>query len=164
MKEARKKEIKSKLVAAKTVEEIRNITLEAENIDSEIAELRDAQDKAAAEVRISAEVLAAAARGGKVILDPQGTYKIGENRAEVDKFDTVEYRTAFMKYMQTGNMAPEFRDTTGAADVGYVVPLTTMNEVVKKLTVYGNLYRRVRHLNVTGGLTIPLITLKPVAT
>lgn len=163
-KEARKKEIRAKLAAATTVEEIRNITLEAENIDNEITELRDAQEKAAAEVRISAEVLAAAARGGKVILDPQGTYKIGENRAEIDKFDTMEYRQAFMKFMQTGVMAPEFRDVTVAADVGYVVPLTTMNEVVKKLTVYGNLYRRVRHLNVTGGLTIPLITLKPVAT
>lgn len=163
-KEARKKELTGKLAAATTVEEIRSITLDGAAIDNEIAELRTAQETMEAEARASQEVLAQAVKDGHAILNAQGTYQFGEQRTEANKFDTMEYRTAFMKFMQTGNMAPEYRDTTGASDVGYVVPLTTMNEVVKKLTVYGNLYRRVRHLNVTGGLTIPLITLKPVAT
>lgn len=163
-KEARKKELTGKLAAATTVEEIRSITLDGAAIDNEIAELRTAQETMEAEARASQEVLAQAVKDGHATLNAQGTYQFGEQRTEANKFDTMEYRTAFMKFMQTGNMAPEYRDTTGASDVGYVVPLTTMNEVVKKLTVYGNLYRRVRHLNVTGGLTIPLITLKPVAT
>jgi len=164
LKETRKAELKGKINTAATVEELRSINVSLAEVDTEITNLRAAQDAAAAEARTSAEVLAAAARGGRVVLDPMGTYQIGENRSEVNKFDSMEYRTAFMKFMQTGNMAAEYRDTTGASDVGYVVPLTTMNEVVKKLTVYGNLYKRVRHLNVAGGLTIPLITLKPVAT
>lgn len=164
LKEARKAELKGKINTAATVEELRSINVSLAEVDTEITNLRSAQDAAAAEARTSAEVLAAAARGGRVVLDPMGTYQIGENRSEVNKFDTMEYRQAFMNFMQTGNMAAEYRDTTGASDVGYVVPLTTMNEVVKKLTVYGSLYKRVRHLNVTGGLTIPLITLKPVAT
>jgi HK97 family phage major capsid protein len=61
-------------------------------------------------------------------------------------------------------MAAEYRDTTSAADVGYVIPLTTLNEIIRKLTVYGSLYAKVRKISVKGGLTIPLITLKPTAT
>lgn len=163
-KELRKKDLATKLAAATTVEEIRGITLEGTNLDKEIADLRAAQDETDIAARRSAEVLAAAAKGGKVILDSMGTYKIGEERSTISKYDTMEYRTAFMGFMQTGNMAPEFRDTTGAADVGYVVPPVVLNEIIKKLTVYGSLYNAVRKLNVKGGLTIPLATLKPTAT
>jgi len=163
-KEMRKKELAAKLASAATVEEIRSITVDAASIDTEITELRAAQDDAAIEARKSAEVLAAASRGGKVILDPMGTYHIGEDRSVIDKLDTMEYRQAFKGFMQTGNMAAEYRDTTGAADVGYVVPPVVLNEIIRKLTVYGSLYNAVRKLNVKGGLTIPLITLKPSAT
>ena len=46
----------------------------------------------------------------------------------------MEYRTAFMDFMKTGNMVTEYRDTTGAADVGYVVPPVVLNEIIKKNT------------------------------
>jgi HK97 family phage major capsid protein len=163
-KEARKRELVVKLASAATVEEIRSITLDAASIDTEVTELRAAQDDAAIEARKSAEVLAAASKGGRVILDPMGTYHIGEDRSVVDKIDTMEYRQAFKTFMQTGNMVAEYRDTTGAADVGYVIPPVVLNEIIRKLTVYGSLYNAVRKLNVKGGLTIPLITLKPAAT
>jgi len=169
LKEVRKKELATKLATAATVEEIRSITAEGASIDGEIAELRDAQEKIVAEAKISAEVLAAAARGGRVILSPQGTYTIGENREAGDPLDSMEYRSAWKQYMQTGAVsealkAGEKRDTTGAADVGYVVPPVVLNQIISKKTVYGALYNRVSKFNVTGGVSIPLITLKPTAT
>ena len=39
-----------------------------------------------------------------------------------------------------------------------------MNEIVKGLASYGNLYAAVRHLNVQGGVEIPVLSLKPSAT
>jgi HK97 family phage major capsid protein len=163
-KESRKAELRAALAKATTVEEMRNVTAEATQIDQEIADMRSSEETLLTEMRTSQEVLAAAAKGGRVVLDAKGTYNIGEDRSDVDKFDTMEYRRAFKTFMQTGQMAPEYRDTTAAADVGYVVPLTTMNEIIRKLTVYGSLYAKVRKLNIRGGLTIPLITLKPSAT
>jgi HK97 family phage major capsid protein len=39
-----------------------------------------------------------------------------------------------------------------------------MHEIVKGLESYGNLYAAVRHLNVQGGVEIPVLSLKPTAT
>jgi HK97 family phage major capsid protein len=168
-KEAQKKELRSQLKATKTVEEITAINIRAEEIDEEIMNLRSAEDQVVMESRTSQEVLAAAAKGGRVTLDAKGTYVIGENRADGDALDGMEYRKAFMQFMQTGVKndalnAGEKRDTTGASDVGYVVPPVVLNQIISKQTVYGSLYQKVRKISVAGGLSVPLITLKPTAT
>lgn len=83
--------------------------------------------------------------------------------------DSMEYRNAFANYVRTG-------DTSGFAnleqrasddgmvittDVGKIIPNTIMNEVIKNLKVYGNLYNRVRKLNVKGGVEFPIEDLVP---
>ncbi|OBZ13341.1 phage major capsid protein [Bacillus sp. FJAT-26390] len=89
---------------------------------------------------------------------------------EVDRFDTIEYRSAFMKFAQTGVMAPEFtgqeyraNSTTTTTDASAVVPTTVLNEMVKKMYTTGQIFKRVRKLNVQGGVQIPILSLKPVA-
>lgn len=170
-KEARKAELRAKINEAKTIEELRAATLESQTIDAEIVELRKAEEDLTAEARRSQEVLDAAVRSGRMTFDPaKKIYSFSaENRDVLDELDTREYRGAFMQYLQKGVVndalkAGERRDTTGAADVGYVVPPVVMNQVISKKTVYGSLFRRVSQYNLPGAVSIPLITLKPVAT
>lgn len=53
---------------------------------------------------------------------------------------------------------------TTTADVSAVIPTTILNEIIKKITVYGQVFSRVRKLNIKGGVEVPILTLKPVAT
>lgn len=89
-------------------------------------------------------------------------------RSEENYLDTMEYRNAFANYVRTGNWNYEQRDasagmvTTG--DVGKIIPNTVMKEFIKELKVYGNLYNRVRKLNVKGGVEFPIEDLIPTVT
>ena len=103
----------------------------------------------------------------------------GENRSDdEDPRASMEYRKAFMKYIQTGEInkdvlqftkrdgdtltpvpqiADGLLDTTGtSANLGVLIPVTIMQEIIKDVDkLYGQLYRRVRHLNVRGGVKYP---------
>lgn len=84
-----------------------------------------------------------------------------------DKFDSEAYRTAFMNYVCRGTAIPsEYRAdaTTTTGDASAVIPTTILKEMVKELKTYGNLFNRIRALNVQGGVEIPILSLKPVAT
>ena len=83
-----------------------------------------------------------------------------------DPFDTPEYRNAFMEHVCRGTPIPvEFRanQTTATADVGAVIPTTTLQELIRKLDSYGAIYAKIRKLNVQGGVSVPILTLKPTA-
>lgn len=94
-----------------------------------------------------------------------------EQRAVVDRFNTVEYRNAFMNFTKTGSMAQEFTGQeyranaqTAVADAAAVVPTTILDEVIKKMYTVGQIFSRVRKLNIRGGVSVPILTLKPSAT
>lgn len=86
---------------------------------------------------------------------------VGEQRSYLD---SLEYRQAFANYVRTGdvsgfaNVQMEQRDAslTTTADIGKIIPNTIMQEFIKELKVYGNIYNRVRKLNVQGGVEFPL--------
>ena len=84
---------------------------------------------------------------------------------DADRTDSVEYRTAFMNFVCRGVAMPaEFRDVTGVTDASAVIPTTLMNEIIKEMKGYGEIFARVRKMNVQGGVDIPVLTLKPAAT
>lgn len=90
-----------------------------------------------------------------------------EPKKNVNKFATDEYRTAFMEFCKRGTPIPkEFRGdaVTETSDATAVIPTTIVNEIVKELKTYGNIYAQVRKLNVQGGVKIPILSLKPTAT
>lgn len=86
-----------------------------------------------------------------------------------DPYGTIEYRTAFKNYVQRGTPIPaELIQRAGgdpgptvAADLGMIIPTTIMNEFIKKVSkVYGQLYSKVRKLNIQGGVKFPISDLK----
>lgn len=82
-----------------------------------------------------------------------------------DKYDTEEYRKAFMEYVcRNVPMPAEYRATTTTTDAGAVIPTTILNEIIQKLDSYGNILAKVRRISVQGGVAIPILSLKPTAT
>lgn len=92
--------------------------------------------------------------------NPIATYSLGkkeEKRMTNNNRGSLEYREAFKDYVQRGIMNPilEKREDgpSTSADLGVLVPNTVMDEIIVKLgKKYGQIYNRVRHLNVKGGV------------
>jgi HK97 family phage major capsid protein len=173
-KEDARSALKDKGKNSQSVEEIRSIGDQIESIDAEIRDIRTQLDALPDETQPPAEQIPSAGEQRSTPpgqLNPLGTFGLGnqqQQRSEEpeDRFSTLEYRKAFMRFAQTGEITPELRAnaTTTTGDISAVVPTTILNEVIKKVTAYGQVFNRVRKLNVKGGLTIPILSLKPVAT
>ena len=88
-----------------------------------------------------------------------------QQRAGESYLDSIEYRNAFANYVRTGQWNYEQRGGEAGmvttADIGKIIPNTIMQEVIKELKSYGNLYNRVRKLNVQGGVEFPIEDLIP---
>ncbi|OMF35269.1 hypothetical protein BK133_11215 [Paenibacillus sp. FSL H8-0548] len=84
-----------------------------------------------------------------------------------DKYSTIDYRTAFMNFCKTGApLAAEYRADafTSTTDSAAVIPTTIVDEIIRKLKTYGQIFDRVRKLNIKGGVNIPISSLSPTAT
>lgn len=148
----------------KRLAEIEEILTKDENCDvdalqTEIQELR--AEKKEIEKREARQVLAELIKDGKTTANPVQKAE----KKEEDIYATVEYRKAFMQFCKTGVLAQEYREDAynATTDVSAVIPSTIMDEVIKKMSTYGNLFSRVRKLNVKGGVNFPISSLKPTA-
>lgn len=97
----------------------------------------------------------------------RGSFKMGKAAAKKneDKYDTEEYRTAFMHYVcRNVPIPPQYRATTTTGDAGAVIPTTILNEIIQRIDSYGNIFAKVRRLAIQGGVAIPILSLKPEAT
>ncbi len=84
---------------------------------------------------------------------------------DADYLNSIEYREAFAHYVRTGVWNYEQRDAAAGmivtSDIGKIIPTTVFNEFIKELKSYGQLYNRVRKINVQGGVEIPIEDLIP---
>lgn len=97
----------------------------------------------------------------------RGSFKIGaaKKAEKVDMYDTEEYRTAFMNYVcRNVPIPPQYRATTTTGDAAAVIPTTILNEIIQRIDSYGNIFAKVRKLSIQGGISIPILSLKPEAT
>lgn len=160
-KQARAAELRKLIKEATTADEVRRLGEELNVVEQE---LRDAQkqlqDYEARNVQTGTGFDPAAATGLSRV---NGTQMNQQRKDEKDHYATMEYRMAFKKYVQTGEAIPaELRaggdsGTTIAADIGMIIPTTIMNEFIKDVSkVYGQVYAKVRKLNVKGGVEFPI--------
>lgn len=83
-----------------------------------------------------------------------------------DKYGSMEYRKAFMKYVCRGEALPkEYRAdaVSKSTDVGAVIPTTVLNQIVEKLESTGMILALVTRTAYKGGVSIPVSTVKPTA-
>jgi len=184
-KEEARAALKEKGNKSDNLEEVRSIIAQVEGMDKEIAEIRQQLDAMPDEPVPGGNTPPSDQRGQVVPPAQQqeqrgqqpsaaqvmGTFAVGNgvqqrSQETEDPYGTLEYRQAFMQFAKTGKITPELRTDamTATTDVSAVIPSTILNEVIKKITVYGQVFSRVRKLNIKGGVTVPILSLKPTAT
>ncbi|MFZ5816295.1 MAG: phage major capsid protein [Bacillota bacterium] len=154
--EARKLEIR-KLLEGESEVDLTKIEEELRALEEEAKELRRRQEMAQ-------NIHDGTSQARTVAATPVET---PEQRV-VDKFDTTEYRKAFMDYVTRGVKGDhlEFRAdaTTGTGDIGAIIPTTILNRIVEKMEDVGRIWSRVTKTGVQAGVQIPISTAKPTAT
>ena len=168
-KQNRAKELRGLITGAQTADEVRSYGNELTTVETEAREAQAQLDaiEAAEQNAGNGSPAEPEARSG---FNPMAAY--GQNptpaaRGTESPYATMEYRQAFMAYVQRGTAIPaELRaggdtGTTVAADIGAIIPETIMNEFIKEVSkVYGHIYAKVRKLNVQGGVKFPISKLK----
>ena len=168
-------EIRSLIAASNDVNEVRSLTKEAEELKEEVTEAETKLHEIEAEEERSAQQAneqrnAVPANAQLVNGHVTGTFgqqtQIEQTRENIDPFNTMEYRQAFMQYVQHGTAIPadlvkRAGETISTVDTAPAIPLTIMNEVINTVRLrYGNLYNKVRKMNVKGGVQFPIGALR----
>ena len=140
----RKVEIRSLLESDSTDVNVEEIRTELENLNKEEAELRSRQEIAN---KINVDVIET-----KTVEKPNTV----EVRSEMSNdLDTIEYRNAFMNFVNTGTMKEEFRATAMTSANSAVIPVTTLNQIIEKMESYGEILPLVSKTAFASGLAIP---------
>lgn len=153
-KNAKISEIRSKIDASQSVDEVRSLTAEAEALRAEVREAEAQLAELEASEKRSVPANAVLVNG-----DVVSSHKTPDTRKSENVLESVEYRNAFMAYVQSGKSIPtELRgEANTTAETGAAIPLTIMREIINTVKKkYGNLYSKVRKLNVQGGVEFPI--------
>lgn len=166
--QAKKQKLTERCHASTDAAEVRDLTDQLDDINDEIAETQDELDAIAEEERqaqLESEQRSTPPANAQLVNGQiAGSFiqrtDMVQTRENSDPFATMEYRKAFMAYVQNGTAIPaEFRngDATSTADAGAVIPMTIMNEVINTVRKkYGNLYSKVKKTAVKGGVEYPV--------
>lgn len=153
-KEARANELRKLIQDATTADEVRSYGNELTTVENEMREAK-AQLQQFEARNVTKEHSANGFNPSATV----ATVQMNQRKSTEEKFGTMEYRMAFKKYVQTGEAIPhELRaggdtGTTVTTDIGMIIPTTIMNEFIKDVSkVYGQVYAKVRKLNVKGGV------------
>lgn len=182
---AKAQKLDERAKAATEAAEIEALTEQRSDIAAEIAEAEDEikaieeqekreKEMQEAEVRQTPPASAQVHNAGIVASFAQNAQPT-QSRDNECVLESVEYRRAFMNYVQRGTPIPaelstrvaEYRsahpvqyragETIDTADTGAAIPLTIMREIINTVRKrYGNLYDRVNKMSVQGGVEIPI--------
>ena len=154
----KQKALSARALASEDANEVRSINETLSEVNAEIEETRDEISAIDAEMR---DVVPANAelRNGAIV----GAFTAkseGTEAREDNYFESVEYRKAFMKFVQTGEPIMRAGEAISTGDTGAAIPVTIMNNVINTIRKrYGNLYNKVRKLSVQGGVDFPIAAL-----
>ena len=124
------------------------------------------------ETEATAQANYAALQGAAVV--PGALQNLGGNSgsgasagAAEDPYGSNEYMEAFMNFVCRGTAIPaKFHNaaaTTTTTDAGAVIHKVLLKEIIRNLKESGIIFQQVRHLNIQGGVEIPVMDLKPTA-
>lgn len=151
-------QIRSTIESSNDVNEVRSLTAEATQLQEEVRDLQSQIADIEAEEQRSAQNPVpqnAQLVNGAVVASMRSAAPEAETR-DANPLESMEYRNAFMQYVQHGTPI-QMRDAISTSDTAPAIPLTIMNEVINTVRKrYGNLYNKVRHLNVQGGVQFPI--------
>lgn len=175
-KNAEIESVRAKIKTSESADEVRAL---GETLNALLTELQDAKDalakvdenddegnddSAAPDESASADENRSGFEPMKAIGGMEMANNKIENRSSENVRETMEYRQAFMNYIQRGQTSDilqyEKRDADAygtTADLGVLIPTTIIQEIIKGVEKkYGQLYSRVRKLNLKGGVSFPI--------
>ena len=154
--------LKEKALASENIEEVRSINAQLEEINAEIEDINTELEAFDDDESRSAVPAGAQLVNGNVVGSFAQTTDKTQKRENVDPTSTMEYRKAFMNFVQNGTPIPaEARAAISTSDSGAAIPLTIMNEVINTVRLrYGNLYSKVSKTAVKGGIDYPIGALR----
>ena len=168
--------LRSKALASTDAGEVRSINERIEEMNADIADVEDEiaaieeEERAAQQQQENEQRSAPPANAQLVNGQAVAGFNMGANanqaRENADPFATMEYRQAFMRYAQTGEVIPANlyqRDGMPANTntLGAIIPTTVLNEFINEIRKrYGNLYSKVRKLNIKGAVKLPIAELQ----
>ena len=170
-RDTRLAEIRNLIAASQDVNEVRSLTAEAETLKQERDDAQtqlnaiEAEEQRAEQAQNEAETRSAIPANAQLVNgNVVGAFTQAaaseQTRENVNPLETLEYRNAFMQYVQHGTMIPanvRAGEAISTTDTAPAIPLTIMNEVINTVRKrYGNLYNKVRHMNVKGGVEFPI--------
>jgi HK97 family phage major capsid protein len=85
----------------------------------------------------------------------------------INRYDTPEYKVAFMNYVLKGTQIPQELTNADAntktSDVGAAIPTSTLQKIYERIESTGMILPRVTHTSYKGGVTVPTSSAKPTA-
>ena len=177
--QAKKAKLVERCNASTDVNEVRSLTEELDDVNAEINEteeelaaIPDEEPAAPAEPEGEEARANIPANATPVNMGITATFGMGatgaQSRANEDPFASMEYRMAFKDYVQRGVSNQLISDGMKAWEkrsgvaantdtLGAIIPTTLINEFINEVKkVYGQLYNKVRKLDVPGGVRFPV--------
>ena len=177
----KKNDLATRALASQDANEVRSLNEQIENVNEDITDVQEEIDAIEEEEKggdpTSTEggtdpeqrgVAPVATVPGIPQLTPLATY--GQTRGTTPSADpiahndprgTMEYRMAFMNYVQTGQksdvLLTRSDDQNELNDLGILIPITIIQEIIKGVEkVRGQLYSKVKKTNLKGGIKYPI--------
>lgn len=177
--QAKKAKLVERCNASIDVNEVRSLTEELEDVNAEISETEEEiaaipdEEEPPVEPKDGEEERSKVpANATPVNMGITATFGMGatgaQSRANEDPFASMEYRMAFKDYVQRGISGQLISDGMKAWEnrsgvaantdtLGAIIPTTLINEFINEVKkVYGQLYNKVRKLDVPGGVRFPV--------
>ena len=180
--QAKKAKLVERCNASADANEVRSLTEELDDVNAEINETQQELDAINAEEAAAGGSDPQPENGEQrsnvpvpnnaTLVNPIGSFGMGaaptQQRSNEDPFDSLEYRQAFKDYVQRGVMTPLIQDgikamqlrngnAANTEQLGAIVPTTLIQEFINEIRkVYGQLFTKVRKLNVQGGVRFPV--------
>lgn len=175
--QAKKAKLAERCNASSDVNEVRSLTEELEDVNAEIEETeseleacQDEEETVPTEAPITEQRSIVPANA--TLVNPLGSFGMGatptQQRSNEDPYNSMEYRQAFKDYVQRGVISPIISDgmkamqlrsgdAANTESLGALIPTTLIQEFINEIRkVYGQLFTKVRKLNVQGGVRFPI--------
>ena len=155
--ETKKNTLVQRAMTSTDADEVRSINEQIADLNEEINETREMLDaEETTETRSTVPADAQLVNGS--ILGAFGQKVEEEKREEANPTESMEYRSAFMAYVQKGTpMTKRNGEVISTAETGAAIPITVMNDVINTVRKRsGNLYNKVRKISVKGGVEFPV--------
>lgn len=178
--QAKKAKLAERCKLSTDVNEVRSLTEELEDVNAEIEETQGELDAITEDEAPGAPApqpeedpeQRSIVPTNATLVNPLGSFGMGavpaQARSNEDPYNSMEYRQAFKDYVQRGVISPIISDgmkamqlrsgdAANTESLGALIPTTLIQEFINEIRkVYGQLFTKVRKLNVQGGVRFPI--------